>query len=87
MSSHDVETHIRAGDGTTQNRGRREESRMILGLVCAGQRLASSSIAHWTSWKKDGLLDWLSLEEKRYFVCVWPDAFETITLQVVCILN
>lgn len=86
-SSHDVQMHIRAGDRTTQNWGRWEKSRMILGLVCAGQRLASSSIAHWASWKKDGLLDWLSLEEKRYFVSVWPDAFETIALQVVCILK
>lgn len=70
-SSPDVQMHIRAGDGTTQNWGRREESRMILGLVCAGQRLASSCIAHWTSWKKDGLLDLAIIRREKVFcVCL-----------------
>lgn len=55
---------------------------MIPGLVCAGQRLASSFIAHWWASR-------FGYHQKRkdYFVSVWPDAFETIALQVVCLLK
>lgn len=63
-------------DGATQNWGRWEESRMIPGLVCAGQRLASSFIAHRAFWKKDGLLDLPIIRREKVFCeclawCFW----------------